>query len=106
MWCCCGQKRDNSKQLEVQVKALVEKCALVASKQRNIEEENTLLRNMQWYLDDCYYALDCEVEHLHNEVQVVFRHPGGHHEQRGRMPRQMWSELQGSTNTVNNTTDY
>ena len=95
MWCCCGRKK--SKQLEDQVKELVDKCALIANDQRHVEIENIRIRNMQWHLDDCYYALDCDVQHLHNKVQVALPKPsflpGEHHQQSKREPRQMWSEL-------------
>ena len=95
MWCCCGRKK--SKQLEDQVKELVDKCALIANDQRHVEIENIRIRNMQWHLDDCYYALDCDVQHLHNKVQVALLKPsflpGEHHKQSKRRPGQMWSEL-------------
>ena len=59
---------------------------------------------MQWHLDDVYYALDCEVQHLHNKVQVALPEPsflpGEHHKQSKRRPGQMWSELQGSSHPI------
>ena len=75
MGCCCGLKRDNSTQLEEQVKGLVDKCARVANNQRHFEEENLRLRNMQLHLDDCYYVLDCEVQNLHSDVQMALPQP-------------------------------
>ena len=90
MGCCWRKKRDHSKELKVQVQELAEKYALVIIKQRHLEDKNSSLRNMQRYLDDCYYALDCDVEKLYNE----------------RRKRQMWSDLQESPNALNNITNY
>ena len=111
MWCCCGQKRAaKSILLDDQVEALVEKCALVADNLQYVEEENIRFRNMLWQLDDCYYELDFEIKQLNSEFQMALpqrsSRPGGRHEQRGRWPRRSWSELRGSTNGINNTTDY
>ena len=111
MWCCCGQKTaTKSKLLDDQVDALVEKCALVANNLRYLEDENIRIRNKLWHLDDCYYELDCKIQHLNSEVQKALPQPssrsGGRHEQRERWPRRIWSELRGSTNGINNTTDY
>ena len=87
MWCCCGRKRDNSKLLDDQVKALAAKCALAANNLRCVEEENIRFRKMPLDLDDVYYELDCEVQHLSSDLQLALPQPyfcPGGHQARGR----------------------
>ena len=68
--------------MDDQVIALAEKCALVVNNLRYVDEENIGFRNMLLNLDDLYYDLDCEVQHLNSDVQSALQNPcfcpGGH----------------------------
>ena len=68
--------------MDDQVKALAEKCDLLANNLRYVHEENIRFRNMLLNLDDLYYDLDCEVQDLNSDVQSALQNPyfcpGGH----------------------------
>ena len=75
MWCCCGLKKDNVKLLADQVESFVEKLELETNNLRHVEEDNIRFWNMLWHLDDYYYDLDCEIQHLKSEVEVALPQP-------------------------------